>query len=343
MKYKAYIRFICLFVLFLPAVQAQVLDTLCVVGNPSHLAVPFNPGSSYKWIVDGGTIISTPVDSNDILVQWGPQAGLHTVSVVETSMYGCPGDTVKAYVYLTAPSLSKIQGPTEVCKGDFVTLHTDGERRFLWNDGSRSTEVNFTALRDTSFYLITQNGPCKDDTTYHTVQVLDPPEAHINDLPDSVLTNTSLRVYYTGSAALWQDWYVNGDYYTSGEYMNFDFNSPGSYKLMVIAGSAGCTDTTYTDVEVYDYFKVHIPNTFTPNGDGSNDVFYFDGVGIMASNAQIYNRWGGMIYQWDESTKGWDGFVDGKPAKQDVYLYKITVFDRQGTPHEFTGQVNLIR
>ena len=342
MRLKSYIL-ILFSTLWFPVCYGQILDTLCVVGNPSHLAVPFNLGSTYSWMVNGGQIISTPADSNDILVQWGPQAGLHSVSVIETNASGCPGDTVSALIYLTAPSLSKIQGPTQVCKGDLVTLYADGGHRFLWNDGSRTSEVDFVASHDTSFYLVTKNGPCKDDTAYHFVQVLDPPKAQINNLPDSVLMNTTLGIYYTGSPALWQDWYVDGEYYTSGESIIFDFNTPGKYKVMVVAGSAGCEDTSYADIRVYDYFKVHIPNTFTPNGDGTNDIFFFDGVGIAAFNAQIYNHWGGLVFEWNESIEGWDGTSRDGPAKEDVYLYRITVYDMNGQPHVFSGQVNLLR
>lgn len=342
MKRKGFLGLLVL-TLYFPLLRAQVIDTICVFQNPSHLAVPFTPGSSYQWTVNGGQIISVPADSNDILVQWNAQAGVHQVSVVETNAHGCEGDPVDSYIYLVNPGLSKIQGPAEVCKGTEVTLYADGGTQFLWSDGSRSAEVTFVAEKDTSLYLVNENGPCTNDTAYHHVNVVDPPEAHINNLPDSVLIGSSMRVTYTGSTASWKDWYVNNVYFTSGEYMNYTFDEVGEYLLTVVAGSGGCTDTTDALLKVYKQFAVHIPNAFTPNGDGANDRFYFDGVGMASYTATIWDRWGEMLYEWDMNSEGWDGTYKGWPVKQDVYIYHITVFDRYGKPHKFSGDVKVIR
>jgi gliding motility-associated-like protein len=90
---------------------------------------------------------------------------------------------------------------------------------------------------------------------------------------------------------------------------------------------------------------VFIPNAFTPNGDGKNDLFQptlgIDAVGV---DMTIFNRWGAEIYHTGKPNSGWDGTYKGKqPADVGTYQYVIKVRFRQGDVKTYTGDFTLIR
>jgi gliding motility-associated-like protein len=95
--------------------------------------------------------------------------------------------------------------------------------------------------------------------------------------------------------------------------------------------------------------NVFVPNTFSPNSDGSNDVFYPRGTGIdRAKVLRIFNRWGEIVYERydfpiNTASKGWDGTWKGKKANADVYIYQLEVYCQNGELISSTGNVALIR
>lgn len=103
-----------------------------------------------------------------------------------------------------------------------------------------------------------------------------------------------------------------------------------------------------TVVSVSNYARVtpaailHIPNAFTPNGDGINEVFIPKGEGIEFFRMMIYNRWGELIYETDDLQNGWDGTYQGVLSQQDVYIYKISARGQSYGLLEKEGTVALI-
>ncbi len=121
----------------------------------------------------------------------------------------------------------------------------------------------------------------------------------------------------------------------------------GSYTVTLIARSEyGCLDYVAKSIYIEPEFHLYIPNVFTPDGNGLNDVFQPKGIGIDESDYKmlIYDRWGELIYESNNFSKGWDGSVKGnvRKATQDVYVYKIYVRDLKGNRHEFVGHVTCL-
>jgi len=107
----------------------------------------------------------------------------------------------------------------------------------------------------------------------------------------------------------------------------------------------GCIDSAIVSLNVDDHINEYLPNAFTPNGDGRNDIF-------RMINAQydklvqfiIFNRWGQMVY--DNSTdigQGWDGTFNGVPQDMGTYYYNIIVSTPEGINKNFKGDITLIR
>lgn len=346
MKKRPYILLLWLLVLLSTVMRAQpIQDTLCLGAGPSNFAVPYQPGLKYHWTVQGGSLISTPADSNDIRVAWGNVPGIHEVSVYATNEYGCPGDTSRYRILLESTASASGKGPTRACSGQEVTFETTLKEDFVWQGGEQDRTITFVAEGDTSIYLVALNTACGNDTVYYHLDVMPDPEAGMNYTEDSVITGTSIVFYFTGGNAQQITWYHNDRKLTEAKAVHVEFNEPGEHEILQIVSNGHCTDTIVRKVYVSDVFTIFIPNAFTPNGDGVNDYFTFDGVGIESFEAEIFNRWGERIFRWNESSpvQGWDGTNSGQPSKMDAYIYKIRVRDISGQSHFYTAQFSLIR
>jgi gliding motility-associated-like protein len=122
------------------------------------------------------------------------------------------------------------------------------------------------------------------------------------------------------------------------------YKEAGDYTIELIAeNDFGCRDTAYESINIPPGWISWIPNAFSPNEDGVNDLFTVSGFGIRGFALVIYNRWGEKIYSGNN--EGWNGSVRNgeSQAKQDVYVYEITITDMLGEIHEKSGRVSLIR
>jgi gliding motility-associated-like protein len=110
----------------------------------------------------------------------------------------------------------------------------------------------------------------------------------------------------------------------------------------------GCQMADSVVVEVVLFSEVDIPNAFTPNGDGKNDLFrLISRGGFSLSLFAVFDRWGQQVFATTEvaggRSLGWNGFVDGKPAPVGTYAYVVRGTGADGTPVELQGNVTLLR
>ncbi|MFT4062645.1 MAG: choice-of-anchor L domain-containing protein [Edaphocola sp.] len=106
----------------------------------------------------------------------------------------------------------------------------------------------------------------------------------------------------------------------------------------------GCYDTASVKINVVYASNSGMPNAFTPNGDGLNDVFQVANLRFdKLTEFRIFNRWGRQVFETNVATEGWDGTIKGAPAAADVYHYYIKISLPDGTPKVLKGDVTLIR
>lgn len=123
------------------------------------------------------------------------------------------------------------------------------------------------------------------------------------------------------------------------------YYSPQDSTAMELGASFMTTDTIVAFLKPQDH-SFFVPNAFTPNGDGINDVFQPLGNAIIASSyrLEIFDRWGQTIFFTDDRTKGWDGRRSGQDAPSGVYVFHARVQDAiTKEQHEFMGHVTLLR
>lgn len=113
----------------------------------------------------------------------------------------------------------------------------------------------------------------------------------------------------------------------------YTYENTGRYKVRLIAintnGMNHCKDTSAAGYVNVIESLLEVPNVFTPNGDGKNDVFMVKGVSLEDFHGVILNRWGRKVYEWSDPLGGWDGRIHGKYANPGTYYYVITARGRE--------------
>ena len=111
-----------------------------------------------------------------------------------------------------------------------------------------------------------------------------------------------------------------------------------------VTDNNGCSDTACVTVKVRDDCgELFVPNAFSPNGDGVNDVLYVRGGCIKEMHFIIYDRWGHMVFESTDQNVGWDGTYKGKPLQDAVFVYYLKVLYYDGRTEEMKGNVALMR
>ncbi len=124
------------------------------------------------------------------------------------------------------------------------------------------------------------------------------------------------------------------------------FNVPREYYIRLKAFSdAGCKDEfTYPDPVFVHYSMLEVPNVFTPDGDGINDVFIVKSRSLREFRGVIYNRNGQKLFEWTDPSEGWDGTTArGREVPPGVYYYIIKGRGWDGKEYEYTGALHLYR
>lgn len=139
------------------------------------------------------------------------------------------------------------------------------------------------------------------------------------------------------------------------EETEYTFTEAGSYRIVLYATFINGNDTVaYTK----DYWqdaqpitiqisesKLEMPNAFSPNGDGINDIYRAKNnyQSIVEFDAYIFNRWGQKLYEWHDPAGGWDGKFNGKDVKQGVYFVLVKAKGADGRKYNIKKDVNLLR
>ena len=161
------------------------------------------------------------------------------------------------------------------------------------------------------------------------------------DKPDLIFPTVTFHDQSTG-ASQW--------YYTLGDGSTSTVSDPlhlyqtiGLYQIMqAVVSPFGCRDTAFGEVFVNDVYTLYIPNSFTPDNDGKNDVFYVYGTGIVDYYMKIFNRWGQPVFESAAMNDGWNGVTNSMNAKEDVYFYLVQVTDVFNKKHELNGRVTVV-
>jgi len=350
-------------------------DTVCVFLNPPLLVTTSGndsicPGTSADVFAnaiggDGGPYTFT-WDLNSVNVGVGspltvtPPSGGSQYCVTVTDGCGTPpaNDCLVIDFYPVPQPSFTVDNP-DGCYPVDVNFTSTTAGTLTWNFGD-----GFTGTGSTPFHsyttpncynvtlTVTSSNGCTADTTYPNLICAYPyPVANFLFGPQPTnLFNTTINFLNQSSLdAITYDWDFDG-LGTSTLYnpsYTFPNDTNGTYDVsLLVSNQYGCLDSITLTVIIDGIFTFYVPNAFTPDGDGRNDIFYPMGEGVDPERFEffIFNRWGETIFHSSSLSTGWDGTYKGMKVQNDVYVWKVKAKD-QWTKDEIEkyGHVTVIR
>lgn len=198
-------------------------------------------------------------------------------------------------------------------------------------------------------YAITATTPIAKCSTTHNLTInVRPPFQLTNVLPQSgTMVDYQEEVDMSAQGAEIYTWLPVQEFYdpTLQYATTMPVEAPGTYYVTGV-DKYGCRDTVPITLDVRFPYDPIIPNAFSPNGDGKNDLFLIpNGKFQKLHRFEIYNRWGKRVFHTNNPLKGWDGtdIDNGKPCDQSVYTYVITVQLPNSEIKTYKGDVTLIK
>ena len=277
--------------------------------------------------------ISAPAGYNYV---WSNGATTQTISVTNNGAYsvvvddGICNNTDLVNVGFFDPHFADIGPDLTMCAGDVTTIVSVlGGQQNLWSTGATTA---FISVHDSGNYWLQQTYQgCTSTDSLHISLV---PHPHVG-LPDDVAFCGSdpldVEAYTYSTTILW----MNGDTGTHTIVSVF----PATVWATVTNGYCSASDTMHITLNC----ELWVPNAFSPNGDGTNDEFKIMDSEVSDFKLQIYNRWGELVYETDNASKGWNGTFRDVNAAVGVYVYNIkaTLADNRTVVRK--GNVTLLR
>jgi len=306
-------------------------------------------GVSYSWSPDDGTLnalnVSNPTASPSVT---------STYHLTVADNIGCK-NTADYLVKVVQPITVKANNDTAVCIGNNMQFFASGASTYQWinfTEGLSGTTINnpTTTVRNTATYTVKgfDDYGCFTSTANIKVTALDLPTFNAGS-DVKVLAGTPVQLNTQSSSDVVQ-WVWTPDKYLNCNNCAAPVCTPTgqvTYKVTVTNKNkcqASDEITVKLDCEAA---RVRIPNVFSPNNDGNNDLFIISGIGII-KHLTIFDRWGTKVFERSNfiaNDKGscWDGNRNGMPVPGGTYVYFVEMQCETGEPFAMRGTVVLIR
>ena len=310
------------------AVEISSTDISCF-GDNNGIAtanpVAGIPGYSYLWQPGGQTTQTIT----------GLSPGTYKVTIKD-AVDSVTTDSV--VIINPAPVVMNASNSLTICTGQNTILSVvvsggTPSYSYLWNNLSSGT-VNKIIIAPTvngTYIIIATDANGCDDTTIVTINVNPSPTITVNDIclgENVIVSSIGANTYLWSNGATTQI---------------ISISVPGSYTITA-TDAKGCTG--YDGISVTEYCEnsfLYIPNAFTPDADGKNELFLAMGVGVTSFQMKIFNRWGQLLFTSNDINKGWDGTFKGIKAEEGIYVWELSYQNTFNENKKMTGKVALIK
>lgn len=341
-----------------PVVSFQVPSAQCLEGNSftfsgtnlNGLATVIN----HFWDFGDGSI-----SNNQNKTHAFPSAGKYNVKYVVSTADGCRDSIIQQVIIFPKPKADfSDQAPQCLLNNKFTFLSTStfdptSNSSLNWDFGNGLTATGANVSHSYSkegSYLVTLTISAGSSSCSDKIQK----QVVVNPQPDAVIKSDGPVVFCKGESVLLYvpkvaghtyQWFLGGSAITGATQDTLRVNKEGVYTVNVQT-VFGCKSTSTAPVNVLIPCEASIwlPDVFTPNGDGINDVLMPVLPGIKKFRCfKIYNRWGQLIFESRDKSKGWDGTYLGKQQPIETYVWQIEGEDIAGKVYTKSGLFSLIR
>ncbi len=252
----------------------------------------------------------------DISLSTGPPVCYDDTSYVEI-VPPVPGQYLVQWYLDTIYENPYLEGNPGIYQAEVTELFSGCRQTFdIQIPGPPPLSANFT---------ITPNQPCIDIID-NTIQVIDLATGY---------TDASID-FGDGSGAV---------PFVQGEFIEHDYETIGDFLItLIVSNDLGCMDTLYRAICVENRVVIYVPNVFSPNGDGQNDVVKIEAFGMTDITWNVFTRWGENIFEAHTFDETWDGTNDGRSMDPGVFVVHINYTDQEtGQQGWHTSTVTLIK
>ena len=319
-----------------------ITNPLPVCGSPTaditdpSITEGSTSGLTYHYFTDAAGTIAfgtpTAVAASDTFYIRGMSAG------------GCSTSIAPVIVVLNDQPVITTTDTVVACKGLPLTLKASSPgNEITWQNVGTADSITVQPNGNAIYKAIAINEAGCTDTAIVNVLVREfsvslkaSPNPMLVGAPATLTTSANSTYEVIG----WKP-----DMYFSNQTANTQsliINDTTSIYYVIARSADGCTDTASikTAVDNKDFF---IPNAFTPNNDGRNDLFKVYGSSVTAAEIKIYNQWGVMLYETKDNQKGWDGTHKNNPQPVGLYVYVVKVRLSNEDTFIKKGTIRLIR
>lgn len=315
-----------------------------IQNEPFSIAICFKPDTLLKAPMNVGCIqwsdgstdsILTVSESGKYWLKYTKDCTIYTdtfevifykLPKVLPVQYGCNG-----YIMLSA---GEIEGP----KFEMEVYNENGGR--IYGGQSQSLHQVFNLNEGNYRIKVGSESACD---TFLKVELKAYPPAEISIDPSFATVKYGEGIQltaYGGNTYIWTP--ANSLNNRTGQIVIAFPQEDTEYEIIGV-NDYGCRDTAYATINVDFNKQIRMPNAFSPNSDGLNDIFAIPGGKWSILKFEVYNRYGQMIYQNNQYTKGWDGMFQGKTCDAGIYFYAIVLSMPDKTNYSLSGEVHLIR
>ncbi len=308
----------------------DIIPTASACAPPSGTITVNATGTGLEYSIDGTTFQASNAFT-------GVAGGTYTIIVRDGE--GC---ITSATVTVGSPVLPApvITGNSVACVGDTLMLSIpDGFASQEWSTGETTSTIAVTGTSSITVTVTDAQG-CVGTSAPFDVVFGAPQASFTTDpispqLPGATVDLEDTSIAPDGTIVQW--WWDLGapDSEATDPDVSWTYDEPGAYPIvLVVTDSNGCVDTVSV-IYVILPEDITIPNVFSPNNDGHNDMFTIENITFFSNELAIFNRWGNMIYQVKDYRNQWNasGYPDG------TYFYVLLLEDGR----EFTGHVTVLR
>lgn len=307
-------------------------DTIC---EGDTITIYGSGGQTYSWTPN--LTLATPNDSATLAYP------SQTTTYVLEATNGCGNDFDTLTIYIIEVH-ADIVDDTAVCIGSSANLWASGGESYYWSPTmglSNNTSHNISPeiyVPITYYVDVTDSNGCSTMLSVF-VDTLTNPKVNLGEDIEATWGETvQLNSNSNGVQYIWTP--IEGLSCSDCPNPIVNTQASSTYYLTVL-GVNGCY--SYDTISVFFDGAIYVPNSFTPDGDGINDIFYAYGIDIKEFEMYIFDRWGEKLFYSDDMEDGWNGTYKGTLVKNDTYVWKVIfkdVLDKRG---ELIGTVTLIR
>ncbi len=288
----------------------------------------------YQWKKNGIIVGLNSISYSDNAIANGDIITCELIS--NENCLSAPSVTSNTILMKLTPGVPVNLGPdTSICNGGTLVINAPvGYASYTWQDGS--TNSSYSATKPGN-YMVTVSNACGVISSDEMMLFLKPGPTHFLPADTAVCANQTiiLKPNQIFISYLWN---------TNAVTPSLNISSPGLYWLEVTDINA-CKGRDSIFVKSKDCLKgLFMPNAFTPNNDGRNDLFKPSLFGVVKQyDFAVYNRYGKIVFETKDLSKGWDGTIQGMPQNPGVFIWKCVYQMENQLLTTESGTVLLIR